>query len=78
MRKNLILLFEVALALAALVAGYIFVVGWTAVNTPVAARTLTVPDQPHILYLAPAGTERGQVKDEVMQNRGATRKDETA
>jgi hypothetical protein len=63
---------SILLALVALLTGYIFIVGKSAVDTPAAARPVTAPDKPHILYLAPAGNQRGQVNDEQMQGRGAT------
>lgn len=72
MRKKLILFLEIAVALAALVAGYIFVAGRMAIALPAVAGSATSPNNPHILYLAPEGFERGLVNDAVMQARGAT------
>lgn len=72
MNKRFLLILEIALALAALVAGYIFIVGRSAIDTPAVARPATAPDNPHILYLAPEGTNRGAVNDGKMQEKGVT------
>lgn len=59
-------------ALAVSVGAYAFVVGPQSIFTPAQARSLTIPANPHILYLAPQGSTRGLVNDKVMQAHGAT------
>lgn len=72
MKKKLTFFLEITVALVVLVIGYTFVVGRVAIDAPAAADTAASPDNPHILYLALEGAERGKVNDAVMQSRGAT------
>ena len=72
MRKKLLIVFEVTVALVALAVGYTFVTGTVPGISPAAARSATMPANPHILYLAPVGTQRGAINDAVMEAKGAT------
>lgn len=72
MPKRLLFVFEVVVALVALLVGYVLVTGVSPGVSPAEARSATMPANPHILYLAPAGAQRGLTNDETMQNRGAT------
>lgn len=68
------IIFWLALAILPLVAlaiGIILTENWAADNTP-AARPLTMPPQPHLLYLAPTGAQRGLMNAERMQHQSDT------
>lgn len=69
--KKLVPIIMIVTALGAVFIGYTAVVGKPSVATPVEARSVTMPVDPHILYLAPQGSVRGLVNDESMQVRGA-------
>ncbi len=72
MPKRLLFVFEVVVALVALLVGYVLITGVSPGASPAEARSATMPANPHILYLAPGGAQRGLANDETMQNRGAT------
>lgn len=72
MNKRFLLILEIAIALTGLLAGYIFIVGKSALDTPAVAHSATAPDNPLMLYLAPEGKQRGLVNDQKAQNWGAT------
>lgn len=72
MNKRLTRMIGGVIALAAGLAGYTIVVGTPSLAKPVAARSATMPANPLILYLAPQGSVRGLITDEVMQAHGAT------
>lgn len=59
------------LPLIALVIGIILIENRAADNSP-AARSSTMPPQPYLLYLSPAGIQRGLINAERMQRQGVT------
>ena len=72
MRNKFTLVFEVAVALVALVVGYTLVTGVSPGFNEVAARPAIAPVNPNILYLAPESTQRGVINDAVMKSNGAS------
>ncbi len=72
MDKRFFYIIAVMTALAVSIGAYAFVVGPQSIFTPAQARSLTMPANPHILYLALQGSTRGLVNDKVMQAHGAT------
>lgn len=72
MNHRLARMIMVVTALVASLVGYTIVVGTPSIAKPVAARSTTMPANPFILYLAPQGSMRGLITDEVMQAHGAT------
>lgn len=72
MNRRLVQLIGIAVALAAGFAGYAIVVGLPFMGTSVQARPLTMPAVPHMLYLAPEGSQRGLVNRDIMLARGVT------
>ena len=66
------LVFLVIVGLLSLMAGYTLVVGELPGSTPAIARSSEMPENPHILYLANEGIQRGEVDDVLMEARGAT------
>lgn len=59
------------LPLVALIVGIVLIENRAAKNNP-AARPLTMPPQPYLLYLASAGIQRGLINAEQIQRQGAT------
>ncbi|MBI5031805.1 MAG: hypothetical protein HZB51_14850 [Chloroflexi bacterium] len=71
MNKRLVQVIGAIVALAMGLLSYAIVSGHLPLVTTAQARSVTMPANPQILYIAPQGVTRGWVNEQAMQTRGA-------